>query len=203
MKVTRQQLLNLINETVRKVLNESAYEKMLGLTNSSSDKGTSAGFLKVDDQHKEAAIMHFGGQRYGGSDKVTGEYVLGKNVMQSIAKATSKDLTRKNYYVWTGLDRFWDSGMTELQGVLGRKGDTYLYQGVGNKNSDGYYDKLQVVAGPLAKQMGYIFSNKKKIQIPPENDILGGIAASSSASSKSSSDSSAKSSTASSNSFGL
>ena len=195
MKITRRKLRKLINETVKITLKESAYKKMLDIAGQTPEKGTSGGFLKVDDQNKEAAILHHGNSAYGNSKDVPGTYQLGKNIMQSIAKATKKDLTRKNYYIWTGLDSFWNSKMTELEGVLGRSGDPYLYQGVGSKNKDGYYDKLQVVAGPSAKQMGFIFSNKKKIEFGhPEPDILGGLASSSLASSKSSSTKSSNSS---------
>tara|TARA_X000001388_G_scaffold67458_1_gene54764 strand:+ start:73 stop:702 length:630 start_codon:yes stop_codon:yes gene_type:complete len=197
MRVTRRQLRQLIKESVSSLLNESAYERMLSQFRASPEEGTSAGFLKIHDQYKEAALLHYGGAGYGqtaaGSDKegIAGSFKMASDVMEAIAKATKKDLTRKDYYIWTGLDDFWESGMQKIP-AMGQRGDPYLYQGVGEPNSRGVYRKLRVVAGPEPKRMGFEFKNIRQVELE-EEDFLGGLSQkvkSSSGSSGSSSDSS-------------
>ena len=203
MKITRRQLNRLVNESVSRVLNESGFETMV--QSLYDGEGPSTGHLKPDQKYEDAIQIHFGGQPYGETpddSKVAGKFSMGKNVMDAIGKAVRADLSKRNYYVWKGFDAFWESGMSDLP-AMGRKGDPYLYLGVGEKNSQGYYDKLQVAAGPEPRAMGKTFSNKKKIKDEGGGSFIGGLAQSSSDSSKDSSDSSAQSSKDSSDSLGL
>ena len=116
------------------------------------------GLLVPDGSNKDAILIHMAGTEYGRGKNTKAVKVLGmeKNAMEGIAKATGKDLSKKNYYIWRGLSEYWDSRMTELP-ASGRSGDPYLYM-PDSIGKDGFIDKVRVVAGPQAKAIGRTIS---------------------------------------------
>lgn len=156
MKITRNQLRRLIAESTFGMLNENAYETMM--KNMFKGKGqASTGHLKLSDANQNAAILHFKGKEFGADEdtKKIGTNNQVKNVMSSIADKTKATTLKKNdYYIWTGLDKFWSSGMTEMGEIGTKKNDPYLYQKEGSK--------LRVVAGPRAKSIGATFTLKQQ-----------------------------------------
>lgn len=151
MKITKSQLRRIIVESI---LNEDGYEQIISSLGGKRENG----LLVPDGANKDAILIHMAGTEYGrGKDtktvKVRG---MEKNAMEGIAKATGKDLSKKNYYIWRGLSEYWDSGMTKLP-ASGRRGDPYLYM-PSSIGKDGFIDKVRVVAGPQAKAIGRTIS---------------------------------------------
>jgi hypothetical protein len=151
MKISRSQLRRLIESAI---LNEDGYDQIMSGLGGKRDNG----LLVPDGSNKDAILIHMAGTEYGRGKNTKAVKVLGmeKNAMEGIAKATGKDLSKKNYYIWRGLSEYWDSGMTELP-ASGRSGDPYLYM-PSSIGSDGFIDKVRVVAGPQAKAIGRTIS---------------------------------------------
>ena len=146
-KISRKQLRRLIETSV---LKEDGYSNIASI----SGDGGRDGLLVPDDSNKEAILIHMKGTEYGRGSNKKANITIGpeKKAMEAISKATGKDLSGKNYYIWRGLSQYWDSGMTELP-ATGRNGDPYLYM-PSDIGSDGLVSKVTVVAGPNAKAIG-------------------------------------------------
>ena len=147
MKISRKQLRRLIETSV---LKEDGYSNIMSIH---GEGGRENGLLVPDGSNKDAILVHMSGTQYGMGTRKEGKGIgTEKKAMEAISKATGKDLSGKNYYIWRGLSQYWDSGMTELP-ATGRNGDPYLYMpsGIG---SDGLVSKVTVVAGPNAKAIG-------------------------------------------------
>lgn len=151
MKISRRQLRRLIEASV---LKEDGYSNIASI----SGEGGRDGLLVPDDSNKEAILIHMKGTEYGRGSNKKATITIGpeKTAMEAISKATGKDLSGKNYYIWRGLSQYWDSGMTELP-ASGRSGDPYLYM-PDSIGKDGFIDKVRVVAGPQAKAIGRTIS---------------------------------------------
>jgi len=150
MKITRNKLRKLIYETIlaEKTLNEG-YDSM------SSVLTGEHGLFGLDDENNEAVLVHIKGTKYG-KGKGTGPGAgnrPAKFIMDTISKATAKDLSKNNYYLWKGLDSFWENGATGFLPVSGRIGDPYLYT-PSSVGSDGLVNKARVAGGPVARAIG-------------------------------------------------
>ena len=151
MKISRSQLRRLIESAI---LNEDGYDQIMSGLGGKRENG----LLVPDGSNKDAILIHMAGTEYGRGKNTKAVKVLGmeKNAMEGIAKATGKDLSKKNYYIWRGLSEYWDSRMTDLP-ASGRSGDPYLYM-PSSIGRDGFIDKVRVVAGPQAKAIGRTIS---------------------------------------------
>lgn len=150
MKISRSQLRRLIESAI---LNEDGYDQIMSSLGGKRENG----LLVPDGSNKDAILIHMSGTQYGMGTRKDGKAIgMEKNAMEGIAKATGKDLSKKNYYIWRGLSEYWDSGMTELP-ASGRSGDPYLYM-PDSIGKDGFIDKVRVVAGPQAKVIGRTIS---------------------------------------------
>ena len=150
MKITKSQLRRIIIESI---LNEDGYEQIISSLGGKRENG----LLVPDGANKDAILIHMAGTSYGMGTRKDGRGIgMEKNAMEGIAKATGKDLSKKNYYVWRGLSEYWDSGMTKLP-ASGRRGDPYLYM-PSSIGKDGFINKVRVVAGPQAKAIGRTIS---------------------------------------------
>ena len=172
MKLTRGQLRRIISESVSSILNESsAFESFRSGPGGQPD----GGHFEPHSQYPEAIQLHWKGKEYGqaapgskqekaDSQSETGYFasnVVVKNVMSSISKALKKDLSKKDYFIWSGLDDFWSDGLQRIE-AMGGGGDPYLYMGEGDPMKDGTYRKLRVAAGPNPRAIGKVFSNIEK-----------------------------------------
>lgn len=181
MKISRTQLRKLIIESVTgKTIHESAYDEKMG-----SIGTPEAGKINAPAQeNSKAIIIH--------TEKV------GKvsDIMKAISEKLKKPSILKSvYYIWRDLDEYWSNlgkPSFTMKNVVGRAGDPYMYQQVG--------DELRVVAGPKAKAIGVTFTPKSEQEYKPLGS-LESSSRSSAASSKSSGDSSAASSASSGSSF--
>lgn len=150
MKITKSQLRRIIIESI---LNEDGYEQIMSSLGGKRENG----LLVPDGANKDAILIHMAGTPYGMGTRKDGRGIgMEKNAMEGIAKATGKDLSKKNYYIWRGLSEYWDSGMTKLP-ASGRRGDPYLYM-PSSIGKDGFINKVRVVAGPQAKAIGRTIS---------------------------------------------
>lgn len=150
MKISRSQLRRLIESAI---LNEDGYDQIMSGLGGKRENG----LLVPDGSNKDAILIHMSGTQYGMGTRKDGKAIgMEKNAMEGIAKATGKDLSKKNYYIWRGLSEYWDSGMTELP-ASGRSDDPYLYM-PDSIGKDGFIDKVRVVAGPQAKAIGRTIS---------------------------------------------
>jgi len=150
MKISRSQLRRLIESAI---LNEDGYDQIMSGLGGKRENG----LLVPDGSNKDAILIHMSGTQYGMGTRKDGKAIgMEKNAMEGIAKATGKDLSKKNYYIWRGLSEYWDSGMMELP-ASGRSGDPYLYM-PSSIGKDGFIDKVRVVAGPQAKAIGRTIS---------------------------------------------
>jgi len=171
MRLTRRELRSIIIETIlaEKALNEG-YDSM-------SDVLTGEhGLFGLSDGNNEAVLVHIKGTEYG-KGKTTGPGAgnrPAKFIMDTISKATAKDLSKNDYYLWKGLDDFWENGAVGTLPVSGRRGDPYLYM-PSSIGSNGLVDKVRVVAGPVPRAIGKEISasalqSKQKPNVNPEGD---------------------------------
>ena len=158
MRLNRRHLRKMILAEMKKVLNEgSGYDEFFDVYGNNS-----GGFFEAHNSNDDAIQVHFKGQQYGGSQKVAGKNVRAENLMKGIAKATGKDLSKKDYFIFRGLDDAFSSELTELDEIIGFKGDPYLYKGEGGEHKPGVFKKLRVVGGHTPKSIGVVITNKKK-----------------------------------------
>lgn len=167
MKISRTKLRKLIIESVTgKKIHESAYDEKMG-----SIGTPEAGKINAPAQeNSKAIIIH--------TEKV------GKvsDIMKAISEKLKKPSILKSvYYIWRDLDEYWSNlgkPSFSMKDVVGRAGDPYMYQKVG--------DELRVVAGPKAKAIGVTFAPKSQEEYKP----LGSLESSSKSSGSGSSGSS-------------
>ena len=171
MKITRRQLRSIIIENVlsERVLNEG-YDSM------SSVLTGEHGLFGLNDSNSEAVLVHVKGTEYGkgkGAGPGKGNRPA-KFIMDTVSSATARDLSKKDYYLWKGLDDFWENGAVGSLPASGRRGDPYLYMPSSVDNS-GLVDKVRVVGGPVARAIGKEISasalqSKQRPNANPEGD---------------------------------
>lgn len=150
MRLTRRQLRSVIVEAIlaEKALNEG-YDSM------SSTLTGEHGLFGLNDGNNEAVLVHIKGTQYG-KGKLTGGgpgNVPAKAIMSAVSNATARDLSKNDYYLWKGLDDFWENGAVGGLPASGRRGDPYLYM-PSSIGSNGLVDKVRVVGGPVPRAIG-------------------------------------------------
>lgn len=150
MKITRRQLKSIIIESILS-------EKLLieGYDSMSNALTGVHGLFDLSDKNSEAVLVHIGGTDYG-KGKTVGPGAGNRPamfIMETIAAATNKDLSKQDYYLWKGLDDFWDNGAVGKIPATGRRSDPYLYM-PSSIGSDGLVDKVKVIGGPVPSAIG-------------------------------------------------